>query len=99
MLGDEKCMLHATCSSMLFQKACENHHILKHFAFLDASIMCKFIADTYQSTPEDLLVHKILKEELKYHVHAIVLKLYSINEFELLSAQDLEKWYLIILSI
>lgn len=37
------------------------------------------------------LVHKILKEELKDHVHAIVLKLYSINEFELLSAQDLEQ--------
>ena len=37
------------------------------------------------------IVHQILNEELKYHIHALVLKLYSINEFKLLSTHDLDE--------
>jgi len=37
------------------------------------------------------IVHQILNEELKYHIHALVLKLYSINEFKLLSTHDLNE--------
>ena len=36
-------------------------------------------------------VHQILNEELKYNIHALVLKLYSINEFKLLSTHDLNE--------
>ena len=37
------------------------------------------------------IVHQILNEELKYNIHALVLKLYSINEFKLLSTHDLHE--------
>ena len=37
------------------------------------------------------IVHQILNEELKHHIHALVLKLYSINEFKLLSTHDLNE--------
>ena len=34
------------------------------------------------------IVHKLLREELRDHVHALVLELYTISEFELLCTQD-----------
>ena len=37
------------------------------------------------------IIHHILNEELKHHIHALVLKLYSINEFKLLSTHDLDE--------
>ena len=37
------------------------------------------------------IVHQILNEELKHHIHALVLKLYSINEYKLLSTHDLNE--------
>ena len=37
------------------------------------------------------IIHHILNEELKHHIHALVLKLYSINEFKLLSTHDLNE--------
>ena len=37
------------------------------------------------------IVHQILNEEIKHHIHALVLKLYSINEFKLLSTHDLNE--------
>ena len=32
------------------------------------------------------MIHKLLSEELRDHVHALVLKLYTVSEFESLSA-------------
>ena len=37
------------------------------------------------------IIHQILNDELKYHIHALVLNLYSINEFKLLSTHDLNE--------
>ena len=37
------------------------------------------------------IIHQILNEELRHHIHALVLKLYSINEFKLLSTHDLDE--------
>ena len=35
------------------------------------------------------IIHKVLSEELRDRVHALVLKLYTVSEFESLGAQDL----------
>ena len=42
-------------------------------------------------TADSLRDRQILNEELRHHIHALVLKLYSINEFKLLSTHDLNE--------
>ena len=51
---------------MLFQNTCKTYHTLKPFAFVDASMLRKFIADTYQSAPEYSLVPKLLKARVPW---------------------------------
>ena len=54
-------------------------------------VIASDIFDNKSKVNRERLVHKVLTEELNDHVHALVLKLYSINEFKLLSTQDLEE--------
>ena len=54
-------------------------------------VIASDIFDNKSKVNRERLIHKVLTEELKDHVHALVLKLYSIKEFTLLSTQDLEE--------
>ena len=58
---DGNCMLHDICCSPLLKNACKNHHVLKHCAVSDASMLCKLISDDYQFSPEHSLHHELLK--------------------------------------
>ena len=51
-------------------------------------------AEIFENTnrvSRERIIHQILVDELEYHIHALVLKLYSINEFKLLSTHDLDE--------
>ena len=65
-------MMHAFYHSVVFQKACKNHHVLKQFSFTESSTLRKLFADFYQHYSDDYLVHKIIKSKVPWVARGVL---------------------------